>query len=264
MLAYLLKVSPEYAAPRVEELLQKTNREPWQSTFFTDIGFLEPSPVLERLAIAQIEAGTQPLANDAVEYLRRHGSAAAKPLVWKQLVRWRGQLATSTEKTAKDDALFNEGHLQQMFVNELTDAFVSGQGWVLSPQESSSLQALLGEQTGSQLSCRFNCGASIGTGPGPSSYAIYGKVNRQPQGRAEYMRPTERLRYFINQYRCEDMGALKQKILQLPAGSSFDFAYDFSAADRDELVEISDFLWSHGYKVRNSQNWNFLRPDPPR
>ncbi len=264
MLGYLLKVSPEDGGPRVEQLLQKTNQEPWQSTFFTDIGSLEPSPVLERLAIAQIEAGTQPLANDAIEYLRLRGSAAAKPLVWKQLARWQGQLAASTEKTAKNGALSNEGRLQQMFVNELTDAFVSAQGWVLSPEESSSLQALLGEQTASQLSCRFKCGASLGTGPSPASYAIYGKVNRRPRERAEYMNPTERLQYFINQYRCVDMRALKQKILQLPAGSSFDFAYDFSAADRDELVEISDFLWGHGYKVRNPQNWNFLRPDPPR
>jgi hypothetical protein len=47
-------------------------------------------------------------------------------------------------------------------------------------------------------------------------------------------------------------------------GSTFDFTYNFSAADRDELVEISDFLWSHGYKVRNLQNWSFLRPDPPQ
>jgi hypothetical protein len=151
-----------------------------------------------------------------------------------------------------------------LFVNELTDAFVSAQGWVLSPEEASSLQALLGEQTASQLSCRFKCGASIGTGPGPAPYAIYGKVNRRPQGRAEYMNPTERLQYFINQYLCVDMRALKQKILQLPVGSSFDFAYDCSAADREELVEISDFLWSHGYKVRNPQKWSFLRPDPPQ
>jgi hypothetical protein len=152
-----------------------------------------------------------------------------------------------------------------MLVTELTDAFVSAQGWVLSPEESSGLQALLGEQAASQLSCRFKCGASLGTGPGPGSYAIYGKVNRRQQEPSpEYMNPTERLQYFINQYRCVDMRALKQKILQLPAGSSFDFAYDFSAADRDELVEVSDFLWNRGYMVRNSQNWNFLRPDPPR
>jgi hypothetical protein len=36
------------------------------------------------------------------------------------------------------------------------------------------------------------------------------------------------------------------------------------ATERDELVEISDFLWSHHYKVLNLQKWDFLRPDPPR
>ena len=76
-------------------------------------------------------------------------------------------------------------------------------------------------------------------------------------------RPAERLRYSINQYRCADLRALKDKLLQFPEGSVFEFVYDFSAADRDELVEISNFLWSHSYKVRNLQNWSFLRPDSP-
>jgi hypothetical protein len=60
------------------------------------------------------------------------------------------------------------------------------------------------------------------------------------------------------------MQALKEKLLQFPAGSAFHFVYDFGPADHDELVEISDFLWSHGYKVRNLQNWSFLRPDSPQ
>ena len=80
----------------------------------------------------------------------------------------------------------------------------------------------------------------------------------------EYLNSAERLHYFINQYRCDDMKALKDKILQFPASSTFGFAWDFNAGDRDVLVEISDFLWAHGYTVRNPQKWDFLRPDPPR
>jgi hypothetical protein len=80
---------------------------------------------------------------------------------------------------------------------------------------------------------------------------------------AEYLNPPERLRYAINQYRCSDMRALKEKILQFPAASEFIFSSDFSGVDRAELVEISDFLWTHGYKVNNMQNWIFLRPPTP-
>jgi hypothetical protein len=55
------------------------------------------------------------------------------------------------------------------------------------------------------------------------------------------------------------MKSLKEKLAQFPLGSTFDFAYDFSARDEKELIEISDFLWSHGYKVRDPQNWSFLQ-----
>jgi hypothetical protein len=71
----------------------------------------------------------------------------------------------------------------------------------------------------------------------------------------DYLYSVERLRYALNQYNCPDLRSLKEKLLQFPAGSSFDFAWDFSGRDHDELVEISDFLWSHGYKVPNPQNW---------
>jgi hypothetical protein len=60
------------------------------------------------------------------------------------------------------------------------------------------------------------------------------------------------------------MRALKEKLLQFQPGSNFGFAWYFSGRDRDALVEISDFLWSHGFKVWNSQQWDFLRKDPPR
>jgi hypothetical protein len=172
VLAFLLKVSPEDTAPRLEELLQKINREPWQPTFFTDIGFLEPGPVMERLAIAQIEAGTQPLAGDAIEYLRLHGSAAVKPLVWKQLVHWHEQLAADTgEKTARERALSKDSRID-MLVSALTNLFVDALGWVVSPDDSDRMEALLGKQSVAGLSCRFSCGAPISIGTSPANYAI--------------------------------------------------------------------------------------------
>jgi hypothetical protein len=79
----------------------------------------------------------------------------------------------------------------------------------------------------------------------------------------EYLNLAERLHYTINQYGCNTMKDLKQKILQFPVGSTFDFAWDFTAADRDEILEIGTFLRSHGYRVGNTHEWTFLRPDPP-
>lgn len=268
VLAFLLKVSPEEAAPRVEQALEKINHEPWQPTFFTVIGYLEPSPVLERLAMEEIKAGTQSLAADATDYLRLHGTATAKPFVWKQLVRWREEVAATrsangANKRAIDGPPTPEEYFQGTLADALVGAFVHAQGWIVTPEDADRLEALLGKQSVAQMSCTFSCSSALGIGPTPATYAIYSSGNdpRLPNHDPEYMNPEGRHHYSINQYRCADMRALKEKILQFPVGSSFDFAWYFSAADRDELVEISDFLWSHGYKVRNPQNWSFLRPD---
>jgi hypothetical protein len=290
MLAYLLKVSPSDAAPRIEELLKKTNQEPWQGTFFTDIGFLEPSPVLERLAMAQVDAGTEPLARDAITYLKLHGSTAAKPFIWRQLQHWHEKLmASEAEKNAKaatdqsatrKDATAQAASDQSaeqlkrdravndqdsLYVTQLASAYVRAQAWVLTPDEADRLTVLLGNLA-EPVFCTFHCGGSPANGPGPTNYAIYAVVShpRPLDEQPEYMNPRERLSYAINQYRCADIAALENKIVQLPAGSSFEFTYEFNAGDRDEMAKISNFLWSHGYQVRNLQNWNFLRPDPPR
>ncbi|MGA9355752.1 MAG: hypothetical protein WBV46_18845, partial [Terriglobales bacterium] len=286
--AYLLKVSPSDAAPRIEELLKKTNQEPWQSTFFTDIGFLEPSPVLERLAMAQIEAGTEPLARDAITYLKLHGSPAAKPFLWQQLQHWHEKLiASEAEKNAKAaaeqsatrkdaaDQTASDQEAEQLkrdravndqdslYVTELATAYIRAQAWIVTSDEADRLAALLGKLA-EPVFCTFRCGGSPAILPGPATYAIYAAASRpRPlNDQPEYMNPRERLSYAINQYRCPDIAALENKIQQLPVGSSFEFTSEFNTGDRDEMEKISDFLWSHGYRVRNPQNWSFLRPDP--
>jgi len=265
-LAYVLKVSPAEAEPRLEHLRLKTNKEPWQPTFFTDIGSLEPSPVLEQLAFTQIDSGTQPLTRDAIEYLRLHGSVDAKLLLWKQLDRWHDRLSESTaerdhrldepmEKLAPLYQLISE---QSRIVADLRNALVSAQAWVLTPEDADRIQTLLKESAGSR---------NTTVGPGLGSFVIYSQANSRllsPNEGPEYMNSAERLQYQINQYRCPSMRALKEKLLQFPAGSTFSFAYEFTASDHAELVEISDFLRSHGYKVSNPQRWSFLLTDSPR
>jgi hypothetical protein len=265
-LAYVLKVSPDDAAPRLEQLLEKTNREPWQSGFFTDIGFLQPSPLLEGMALSQIDTGVEPLASDAAEYLRLHGSIASKALLWKALARWQGQIdKTRAEQTRKRNPppqeqteLKTQISRQNRLVADLRRAIVGAQAWMFTPKDAAHLQTLLQEPDRSQ---------NATFGPGPGTYAIY--TDRRGRFRStnevpEYMLAAERLRYAIDQYECRDLSTLKDKLLQFPSGSTFSFAWEFTAADQSEIVEISDFLKSHGYRVSNRQGWSFLQKDSPR
>jgi hypothetical protein len=149
----------------------------------------------------------------------------------------------------------------------LVETFTRAQGWLLSPEEAADLQALLGEETIGRLACAFQCGGSLGTDAFAGSYAIYGRANNNFDPRLntmEFLRPVERLYYTINQYHCDDMKALKEKILQFPKGSMFGFAYDFSAADKDEILEIVAFLRTQGYRVGGTHTWSFWDPNPPQ
>ena len=262
VLAYLLKVSPEDATSRVKLALEKANSGGCvQWAFFSYLGVLQPSPVLERLAVAQIDEGTK-FASDAGDYLRQYGSGAIKPELWNRLVLWNKSVPSAASKQTRDQRA-NDEDLRRQIVRVLAQTFVEGHAWVLSPEDASRLEKLLGTEAMGQLVCKFNCVASPAVGPAAGSYAIYGRANDVFGRPMDYLYSVERLRYALNQYNCPDLKSLKEKLLQFPAGSSFHFASDFSGRDHDELVEISDFLWSHGYKVRNPENWTFLRPDSP-
>ncbi len=178
---------------------------------------------------------------------------------------WHQRFVTSgAQKRVNGGAWTPDDLTERDLITGLTDAFEKAQAWMLTPEDAEGLQALLGEETMGGLQCTFQCGAHLSVGPGPGEYAIYGQMNPTVEERQyaresmEYLNSVERLRYSINQYQCGDLKSLKDKLVQFPSGSTFVFAYEFSARDRDELVEISSFLAEHGYKVKNVQNWTFL------
>jgi hypothetical protein len=256
VLSYLLKVSPDEARSRVEQVLQKV-RPPYcpRGEFFPSLGYVEASPVLDTLAARQLEDGTQ-LAADAAEYLGRYGSAAMKPVVWEQLSRWHKKYAESGaelrmggQKSTQDDwQLYN-------LDSRLREAYVNAQGWTLSPEDADSLAKLIGDKNSSELACAFSCGGQLSVGPAPSNYTIYGRGNDPVfpvEARIDYLMPMESFHYSVNQYRCANLKALEQKLLQFPAGSTFSVAHTGSLLDgQGDWTNISTFLKSHRYSFRD-------------
>jgi hypothetical protein len=263
VLAYLLKVSPGDEAPRVEQVLQNVKAPSCpRGEFFPSLGFVEPSAVLERPALKQIETGT-PLARDAAEYLKLYGSTAVKPAVWEQLSRWSRRFTETgaEERLAKRANDWNDpskraqildDSFQNQVVTTLREAYVEGQGWVLSAEEERQFTALAGEPARKGLACSFSCSSSLSIGPVTGTYLIRGMVNEPVwprEARIDYLMPTQRLHYAVNQYHCASLEAFKQKLLQFPAGSRFNIGWSSSEIDRAKLVELKDFLRSHGYLV---------------
>jgi hypothetical protein len=148
-------------------------------------------------------------------------------------------------------------------IRALTESFEGAQRWLLSPEEAKGMQTLLGTETVARLPCRFHCGASFGVDASSAVYGIRGHLTHEWEWREspmDYLNPVERLHYSINQYRYRDLQAVKQKLLQFPKGATFTFALpdDFTASDRDEMLEIKDFLLKQGSRLHNSQDLYLL------
>jgi hypothetical protein len=238
------------------------------SRFLTTLGILEPSAVLQRIALAQIEAAT-PDAADGAEYLRAHASPELKQTIWQRLEHWQESFVSSGAEQR-----WNSGHAtaddipKHELVMVLTSAFEAAHGWVLSPEDERRLKTLLGDENTRVLQCRFACGASLSVGPGPGRFTIVRRTHPTDSEREnrdesmEYLNSPERLRYSVNQYACANLKELEDKLLQFPRGSTFFFDSYFSERDRDELIEIANFLMEHSYKVGNISNWPFLVTGP--
>jgi hypothetical protein len=256
VLAYLLKVSPEDARPRVEQVLHKV-RPPYcpRGEFFPSLGYMEASPVLDAIAAKQVEDGTS-LAADAVMYLGRFGGAAMKPVVWEQLSRWHTKFIESGAKQHMAAPPGKPGDWELYNIDSsLIEAYTRAQGWTLSPEDVLNLKKLLGDKDTAGLACTFSCGSQESVGPVPGNYYIYGKVNDPvypSDDRIDYLMPAGPYHYSINQYQCADLKSLEQKLLQFPAGSTFSVAHTGSLLDGwGEWTAIGEFLRTHGYSFRN-------------
>ena len=263
VLAYLLKVSPQDAEPRIRQALANNtyNHGCYPQTLLTDVGTLQPSPVLAKIAVEQIRSVTS-LARDAADYLRRHAPPSMKPVVWQLLKDWHAELkAAPALAPGTSIPLTDPG-----FAASLLEAYTAAQGWVLTPEDTLALQHLLGEDPVAGIACQFQCGSSIALSATDPTYTIYSRLSFEPWAHPremDYLFSGERLRYSIKQYSCPDLAALEQKLLQFPAGSKFLFAYDFSPRDRTELIEIANFLLAHNDQVINALHWDFLPSSPP-
>jgi hypothetical protein len=257
VLAYLLKVSPDGARPRVQQVLQKLSPPYYcpRGEFFPSLGFIEGGPVLDALAAKQVE-DESPHAADAVMYLGRFGSAAMKSVVWEQLSRWHRRFVErgAKQRMATPPGKPEDWQLYNMD-SRLLEAYTRAQGWTLSPEDVLNLKELMGDKETAGLACVFSCGSQESVGPAPGNYYIYGKVNDPVfpvEARIDYLMPMEPYHYGVNQYRCANLKSLEQKLLQFPAGSTFSVAHTGSILDGwGDWTAIGEFLRSHGYSFRN-------------
>jgi len=138
-IAFLLKVNAEAADSVMREVV--SNRPAGHAgcvlEFYSKIGALVRSPVLERFAIESLNDEDLHVATEALRYLRRYGSAKAERPIFERLTSWNAQwrdrvseLIPVRERAASDATLeFDPNQAERSFGMELAQALLRGHEW---------------------------------------------------------------------------------------------------------------------------------------
>jgi hypothetical protein len=101
ILAYILRVNPELARPRIEKAVQAARRKQnprWMlagcdSSVLSEIAAIHYNPLLEQIAIRNLDDHNATTAVHAAQMLGKYGSAAAEAELWKRYEVWSKRCA---------------------------------------------------------------------------------------------------------------------------------------------------------------------------
>ena len=229
LLAYLLKVDPVAAVPRVEKVAAGRkglcNRD-----LLPKLGKLQNDPVLEDLAIRALDDGDPGVVANAAAYLGEFGDAAAEPALWSHLTAWYGRWAGHEADLRPSPNQNTDGAYQASAGTSMIQALATGKSWLADEPKLHRLVQL-----------------SVGT---EQHRTAEGWLNMWLRPHAIQFIPYEKPAFQIVQYNPSSLQAAKEKLLQFPAGTVF----QWSALTPDERAgklyqELSGFAAGHGMKI---------------
>jgi hypothetical protein len=244
ILAYLLRVSPETARPRIERAV-KTRGEEFTACnegLFQAISEIHYDPVLEDIGIRSLDDRDPSVAMTAATMLGMHGSAAAESALLRRFESWSAQWAGHEAELdlIHSDGL-NEKHHQLGLGNNLMNALATGKSWL---SDKVKLQKLSQLTQVKRIQQELNRYMKMWEEP-----TLTIAVEHNPQPYPFHAR--------VAQYEFQSMSALKDKLAQFPSGTSFYLATPArDSTDNQSLAELRAFLSEHGMSVAGEKRLN--------
>jgi len=229
VLAWLVRVNPEAARPRVEAAMaaRGPNYSGCNHSLLTEAGKLYSHPLLEEIALRSLGDEDPQVAGNAAAYLGKYGSAQAESKLWEHLVnwseKWRGKEA-DLRSTASGTM---ENYAQSELGRELLTALAGGHSWLA---DSSKLERLRQLAVGEQMTQQVESAIS--------------EWNQRPWGISYNSFPGER-RFSVLHYETDSLERFKEKLKRFPSGTVFVWN-DFNSSAEDMFRELSEFLAGQG------------------
>lgn len=238
ILAYVLRVSPVSARPRIEKAIAARGEEfsACNQSLFQTISEIQNDPVLEDIGIKSLDDPDPQVASTAATMLGNFGSPAAESALWQRYASWSQQWAgrESELNTIFSDGLTDKVYQRGLGLN-LMQALATGQSWLSDKTELQRLSQLtkvqrIQQQLDGYLKIWENEPLTISLNDGSPAVGFYARVA---------------------QYELRSMAALKKKLTQFPSGTKFLLSISpvESPANDQTLIELRTFLSSHGMSL---------------
>ncbi len=238
ILAYVLRVSPAQARPRLERAMAARGEgfTGCNRYLLRTISEIHYDPMLEEIGIQSLADPDPQVATTAATMLGRFGSTAAERALWERYASWSAQWKGREGELA---VLFAEGvddRIYQLGRGEsLMQALATGTSWLL-------------DETGLQRLSRMTSVQRL-----RDSLDRHVKAwEQRPLGIAlSDTGPPLGFRAQVAQYELHDMGALEEKLSQFPSGTEFVLRISppaFPASD-EAAARVRAFLGAHGMVV---------------
>jgi hypothetical protein len=237
LLAYVLKDDPGAARPMVERAMEARGKgfTACNHTLLTDMGALHNDKVLEEIAIKSLDDSDPQVVGDAASYLRQFGSASVENVLWARLVawneRWKGH-----EKDLQSVPGENMSAMYESTAGlNLLAALGAGHGWLPDEAKLRRLIDLSVTATQKQQAEQFL------------------KVWQMKPWPITFMPVVGQLQ--VAQFQEASIESAKEKLLQFPSGSAFEWMQFGQEGEQKAFAEMSQFANDHSLKltVKNVQ-----------
>ena len=238
ILAYILRVSPESARPRIEKAIAARGDgfSACNHSLFQTVSEIKYDPILEDIAIKSLDDPDPQVAANAATMLGKFGSPAAKSALWQRYASWSQQWAGRESEliTSLAEPITDKIYQHGLGMN-LMQALARGQSWL---SDKSELQRL------SQLTKVRGIQQQVD---------VYVKMwdNEPLTISLDGSSPAVGFHAQVAQYELRSMDALKKKLSQFPSGTKFVLSIPpvESPANDQTLIELRSFLSSIGMSV---------------
>ena len=245
ILAYVLRVSPVSAGPRIEKAIAVRGKEfsACNHGLFQIVAEIQYDPLLEDIGVKSLDDPDPQVAMTAATMLGKFGSPAAESALWQRYSMWTAQWAG---RESQLEIAFAEGVNEKVFQlgfgQNLMQALATGKSWLSDKTRLERLSPLtkvrrIQEQLAGYLKMWEDpiVGISFEHGSGP--FPFHARVA---------------------QYEFQSPEALKEKLAQFPSGTKFFLSAPpaESPANDQTRVELRTFLSSHGMSLVDEKRAN--------